>query len=221
MNTIQIIAIVIIISVFSYMIYRHYNNYILYKKNALIIDKMTSSVNNRVDAEDIINPKLGNTYTVSFWMYIDTIYTHSDYWRHVFHRGTDVEDKILNYQYWNNVTTDIPEQNFGLWFHPNINTIRFAITNNKNDIEHLDIEDIPSKTLVHFVIVVKNQIVSIWRDGKLFSTKGLVNQPLMSIKALYFHYQYTYSGKLLKFMYVPRELNTVDIHYLYKHKPIV
>ena len=57
--------------------------------------------------------------------------------------------------------------------------------------------------------------------GTLFSTKGLVNQPLMSIKSLYFHYQYTYSGKLFNFMYIPRVLNTVDIHYLYKNKPII
>ena len=213
-----IVVLVLVLIIITYSVYSYYTKYTIYSKNAIIIDKMPSTISNRIDSESIINPKLGNSYTLSFWIYLDTIYYNSNYWRHVFHRGTNVESKILNYEYWNNVTRDIPEQCMGLWFHPNINNMRLSITNHKEEIEYVDIDDIPSKTLVHFTFVLKNQILSVWRDGKLYLTKGLSEVPYMSIKSMFFNYQNTYAGKLYNFMYIPRELNYKDIYYLYKNK---
>ena len=62
----------------------------------------------------------------------------TNFWKHLFHKGSFVNEReILNYMYWYNIEQDIPNQNIGVWMHPNQNNLRFTI-NGLSDIKKQD-----------------------------------------------------------------------------------
>ena len=49
-------------------------------------------------------------------------------WRHIFHKGTDIKNgAILDYQSWENLVKDIPNQVIGVWLAPFTNNLRIAV----------------------------------------------------------------------------------------------
>jgi hypothetical protein len=237
-GVITLIAIIVVIV----MIVSSYKkkNYI---GNGFIIDKLDSYSSSITSNEDITPPKLENNFTISFWINIDDFYENHLYWKHLFHKGT-LKTGLYNYKYWYNIETEIPQQCIGLWMHPSSNDLRFAITTiidsqhentehplyevvssnkNKNEykeiIETCDIRDIPSNTLVNIIICVEGQSLSIYRNGKLHKTCGLNGNPVLNVGDMYFNNQRTYSGKLLKFMYLPKKVSTNKIKSIYEDKP--
>ncbi len=89
----------------------------------------------------------------------------------------------------------------------------------KEIIETCDIRDIPSNTLVNIIICVEGQSLSIYRNGKLHKTCGLNGKPILNVGDMYFNNQRTYSGKLLKFMYLPTKISKNKIKLIYNDKP--
>ena len=89
------------------------------------------------------NTLLQTPYTIGFFAYSFnlTIYDfNKNYgsWRHLFHRGTPIDNNtILNYQSWENLIVDFPMQSIGVWLSPFTNNLRIAVTTtslaNKND----------------------------------------------------------------------------------------
>ena len=56
-------------------------------------------------------------------------YENYGVWRHVFHKGTKIDPSIkLNYQSWESLINDIPNQCIGVWISPFTNNMRIAIT---------------------------------------------------------------------------------------------
>jgi hypothetical protein len=75
-----------------------------------------------------------NPYTIGFFAYSFnlTIYDFNKNfgsWRHLFHRGTAIDnDAILTYQSWENLIVDFPMQSIGVWLSPFTNNLRIAVT---------------------------------------------------------------------------------------------
>ena len=80
-----------------------------------------------IAADKISNPYLLGNFCYSFAITIKDFYKNYGYWRHVFHRGTQITD-TLNYQSWENLVNDIPIQTIGVWIAPFTNNLRIAVT---------------------------------------------------------------------------------------------
>jgi len=75
-----------------------------------------------------------NPYTLGFFAYSFTITIYDFYknygmWRHVFHKGTEINTATkLTYQSWENLSKDYPLQTIGVWLAPFTNNLRIAVT---------------------------------------------------------------------------------------------
>lgn len=88
----------------------------------------TSSMKN-IKADKIQNPYLLGTFSYSLNIIITDFYKNYGYWRHIFHKGTQIDPTIgLTYQSWENLVKEIPIQVIGLWLAPFTNNLRIAIT---------------------------------------------------------------------------------------------
>jgi len=82
-----------------------------------------------VDGKKIQNPYLLGNFAYSFNLSIYDFYKNYGSWRHIFHKGTPINTgTILNYQSWENLIIDYPNQSIGVWLAPFTNNLRVAVT---------------------------------------------------------------------------------------------
>jgi hypothetical protein len=83
----------------------------------------------QIPGNKISNPYMLGNFCYSFNLTIYDFYLNYGYWRHIFHKGTDIgSGSTLNYQSWENLVKDIPNQIIGVWLAPFSNNLRIAIT---------------------------------------------------------------------------------------------
>lgn len=88
-----------------------------------------TKVQKTIDGKLIKQPYAIGVYSYSFTLTIFDFYEKYGVWRHVFHKGTKIDPTIpLNYQSWESLITDIPNQCIGVWISPFTNNMRIAIT---------------------------------------------------------------------------------------------
>lgn len=87
------------------------------------------------EAITIKDIEITKPYFFSQFMYLSNItindwYTGFKYWKHVWHKGTDIsdDDRINNLLQWDEVEQSVPEQLPGLWLAPYTNNLRVAFT---------------------------------------------------------------------------------------------
>lgn len=81
-----------------------------------------------VKGDKIARPYMIGNFSFSFNISINDYYKNYGYWRHIFHKGTDIESgKELQYQSWENLIVDIPKQCIGVWIAPFNNNMRIAV----------------------------------------------------------------------------------------------
>lgn len=77
----------------------------------------------------ISNPFMLGNFCYSFNLTIYDFYKNYGYWRHIFHKGTDIgTNRTLSYQSWENLVKDIPNQVIGVWLAPFSNNLRIAVS---------------------------------------------------------------------------------------------
>ncbi len=81
----------------------------------------------RVKAADVPMPYNPGSMTYTFVLYVDDFYVNQGTWRHVMHRGTEL-DGPLKTAYWEDVVKACPDQYCGVWMAPFNNNIRVCIT---------------------------------------------------------------------------------------------
>ena len=84
------------------------------------------------------NPYMLGHFSYSFNLTIYDFYKNYGSWRHIFHKGTSIDDgTLVNYQSWENLVKDFPNQCIGVWLAPFTNNLRIAVTTeieiNKNN----------------------------------------------------------------------------------------
>lgn len=83
----------------------------------------------QVSGNKISNSFMLGNFCYSFNLTIYDFYQNYGYWRHIFHKGTNINsDTTLSYQSWENLVKDIPNQVIGVWLAPFSNNLRIAIT---------------------------------------------------------------------------------------------
>ena len=83
----------------------------------------------QVSGDKIQNPYMLGHYCYSFNLTIYDFYKNYGYWRHIFHKGTHIQDgSIITQQSWENLVKEMPNQVIGVWLAPFSNNLRIAVT---------------------------------------------------------------------------------------------
>ena len=209
------ILIGVIIIIYCVLYFRKKSTF--YINDGISLDKIEHTLYN-VISKDIKKPIVENDISYSFWIYLKEFYYNFSKWKHIFHKGTNIENKQLDYSYWNNIETEIPEQSIGIWMHPHTNNLRICATT-ENGIEYTDIEDIPQNEAIHISITISNQTLNIYRNSKLTITKVFGDRISINTKPMYFNFPFTFNGTLYNFLYLPRTPDKKLITQLFSNKP--
>jgi hypothetical protein len=95
-------------------------------KSVIIGNTHTSHI---VDSLKFANPYIIGQYSYAFTLTIFDFYANFGVWRHIFHKGTPVDmNGKLNYQSWETLSNDIPDQTIGVWIAPFTNNLRIAVS---------------------------------------------------------------------------------------------
>ena len=101
------------------------------KTSQITVEKTTLATNveekERIESAKIPFPKAVNSFTFSFWITVRDWYENFHSWKHVFHKGTEINDRV-NYTNWDDVVDACPEQCPGVWLSPFTNNIRVVVT---------------------------------------------------------------------------------------------
>ena len=82
-----------------------------------------------VDGNKLQQPYTTGNFCFSFNLTIFDFYKNYGYWRHVFHKGSQIDTgRVLIYKSWENLILDFPIQSIGVWLAPFTNNLRIAIT---------------------------------------------------------------------------------------------
>ena len=129
-----IICVSIIVTVLYY-VYKNIRAKYLDPKDYYLMENLSTSSPNIIPDCEIVSPFDGYNFSIHIRLYIENYYGNFGSWRHIFHKGTQIENgEVLDYPYhdevndsWDEVLADLPKQTPGLWLHPNTNTLRFVI----------------------------------------------------------------------------------------------
>jgi hypothetical protein len=104
-------------------------------KSAITSDFMkTILIGYTKNKKNIQGNTIQNPYKLGYFAYslnitIYDFHAHYGSWRHIFHKGTPISDgTIVNYQSWESLVKDFPQQSIGVWLAPFTNNIRIAVT---------------------------------------------------------------------------------------------
>jgi hypothetical protein len=111
-----------------------------------------------VKASDIEPPLNPHHFCFGMTLTINDFYENYGKWRHILHKGTrlfnpDTVGLKINYQNWENIATNYPDQCIGIWLSPFTNNLRIAITT-------ISIEGQPIKDDVHAYIQQCNDLTN-------------------------------------------------------------
>lgn len=128
-----ILGFIFIIFIYFFFIRDKKNKKILSSNynNSLFIKKKESIANDKLLDKEVMVPLDGFNYTISFWIYLDDYTYNFDYWRHILHKGTYIEQTIA-YDNWNNLNNIINQQSPGIWLSPQKNILRICFTTQIN-----------------------------------------------------------------------------------------
>ena len=90
-----------------------------------------------VDKYKFIPPGIQGDFCYSFSITITDFYHNFGSWRHIFHKGTPMKDPnssgyVSDYQNWENIVADYPDQCIGVWLAPYTNNMRICYTTVSN-----------------------------------------------------------------------------------------
>ena len=134
MNKLLIGAIILIILIILIIIVVYYS--IQYTNEpTLHIERQDSNKRTEILNTNIKSPKNGFDYSMSFFIYNNDYTNNFDYWKHVLHKGSNVEynHKTNN---WNIITSrnnrSYQDQNPGIWMNPKNTKMRLAFSTQQN-----------------------------------------------------------------------------------------
>lgn len=86
-----------------------------------------------IDKKDVPLPINPNSFNYSFYLYINDFYADHGKWRHIFHKGSEINE--INTQDWENVIKMCPDQGIGVWLSPFNNNIRVCMTTKTSNFD--------------------------------------------------------------------------------------
>ena len=214
------IFIVIIIIIIIAIVFIIFNHTFFTNKTKHLKDGIHANIINYNNPTTIkIPPIKSHNITYSFWLNITDFYFNNNKWRHIFHCGTDINNKT--FESWEDISNNIPNQYIGLWMHPDINNIRVCF-NNDSGLDYLDIENISINEITLFNISNIDNIINININNKLtyIQRMNIVLSNTFQYSKIFFNIPNTISGTIYDFLYLPRTITNDEINNKFKHPPI-
>ena len=230
MNKTIIIIVSVIVIILIILILYYYFNSMTEEISKLYIETQKSNKPSNFLNEEIKTPLDGTNYSMSFFIYIDNYVENFEYWKHVLHKGSELNSKtILKYTDWDELIMDSPIQNPGIWINPKGTTLRLSFQIKKNtivtpndkdhiynsptdndDIEYAEIE-IPYKKMTHIAFYTKHQVLYVYLNGilrKIHTFNGYLES---NTNNMYFNQPLSYNGSIFKFNYIPYPISSDKI----------
>ena len=91
----------------------------------------------------------------------------------------------------------------------------------KTIIEHIDLENIPIKTMIFIAFSFEQKNLNIYMNGKLHKTKRFLGVPVFNKDKMFFNLKNTFNGSIFKFRYIPLSLKSSDLLTFYHDIPNV
>jgi hypothetical protein len=206
------------------------SHYIAWEKSEISLEKLfkTSLLAGYVTKNFVIpkikipQPSIYNECMFSFWINIADHYNNFEYWKHIFHKGDNPDNDVINYKDWNDLIISYENQYIGAWLAPFTNNMRIAVTTKKDkykQIEFYDILNIPINQLFFVAVVIKGNYLEIYTNGKLFKIIKLDGIPQFNNSDLYIKNEKTFSGSLHNLTYIGLPTSHLEIANIYKEDP--
>jgi hypothetical protein len=191
----------------------------LYRKgeSTILVEGIKDATKHAMLTRDVLpNSKVGQEFTMSFWIYVNDFNYQYSKPKHVFHIGDD------------NANSTTP----GVWIYPKDNhmMIRFDTMERKNGVsmnpfvnpailgerKECDIVDLPVQKWVYITLVFINKTLDIYVNGKLqrSCTSGVLPRDIVG--NIHINKWGGFDGKLSNLKYVNRALpaHTIYANYL-------
>ena len=91
----------------------------------------------------------------------------------------------------------------------------------KTIIEYIDIDNIPTKTMFFIAFTLKEKILEVYINGKLYKTKKFLGVPIFNKKDMNFNYKNTYGGIMYNYRYLPYSISSEKMLNYYNDIPNV
>jgi hypothetical protein len=88
-------------------------------------------------------------------------------------------------------------------------------------IEYVDIENIPSKTMINIGFTLEEKILNVYVNGKLHKIKKFLGVPVFNREDLHFNIKDTYGGIIYNFRYISNTISAKKMLYYYNNIPNV
>jgi hypothetical protein len=123
-----VIILVIVLYFLGMYIYKKFFKNTSVDKHKFFIENAESSEQNSITNLEIVPPRNGYDFSISFWIHINDLYQYKTTWRHIFHKGPYDTKDVINFEDWDDLTAVHREQNPGCWLHPNSPKLRYVLT---------------------------------------------------------------------------------------------
>lgn len=224
--------------------------YIFYKKplsfnNEFLYEYINSNSPTEIDKQDVLMPKYGTDSTISLNIKIDKYYENYRIWRHIMHKGTQIDTKnIMMYDNWNDISRHVKDQFSGLWLNANLDKLRLCFTteitskykirehpsanafpttydirpDNVLDIEleYFDIPEVIVNKKFHICWTINDRNIEVYINGVLRHTFVTQGRILTNNGNFYFNYPVTYFGFIENFRHIPYIISNSEIMRLSK-----
>jgi hypothetical protein len=165
-----------------------------------------------IDKNALMQPFMPGRYNYNFYIFIENF--KSDNWKHVFHKGNEIQSLFNND--WDNIITNVPEQFIGVWIAPYNTYMRIAVTTKEGIIEYVDIPNIPINKLTFVSVSLLDNIIEVYINAKLVKTYILSNIGIFNNGNLYVKYDNSFNGEIYYITYTPEYLDYNEILKLYE-----
>ena len=146
---------------------------------------------------ELPRPPFISRFNFSLFLYINDFYEGHGKWRNIICKGSEwPQGDPLDTPYWENVSTERPEQCLGIWLAPFNNNLRVCVTTRRQTsttpgspksqsstiiqqtLEYIDIPNIPTRKLVHLSVNMVEGGMEIYLNGKLHRMQALKGAPI-------------------------------------------
>jgi hypothetical protein len=192
----------------------------IFKKTLIVGFASNSQI---VDKNKIPQPSMNNEFTYSFGIIIKDHYHNFEYWKHILHKGTQVDGE-LSYRQWDDVVRDYDDQYIGVWIAPFTNNIRISITTrletpegSYKQSEYTDLVDIPINKKHHISVSFKGErIMEVYTNGNLIKSVQLNGEPEYNYGDLYIKQNKSFNGSIYNLNHIAIPVSHTEIRAIYQ-----
>lgn len=199
-----IFFIVIGFLIFTYFSAKNYSN-IIENKQTIHYFKESIKSNDLIANSEFKDPVSG--YCMSITLKINDFYTNSEKWRHIFHKGSSIDNSNdINYMNFN--STGDNTQYPGLWIYPNTNNFKLCLTTTHNESEYFNMYNMPLGKFFVLSFNISEKICEVYMNGKLTDTFICKHNIQYNSGNAYFLYNNSSPwGEIKHFRYIPNFLD--------------